>query len=174
MCSKPQTTLLQKWHLVEHVTSLALPELVEMLHYGNFIIVMKLSSQVAVEVVNMTTSCAASDQNFIEKIFLFQCNSNMLHVYSEYSDALIWVYISPVFWPVLNVPLFLSPCGLIPGLMGIRTQGTPQSTNKDTQAFITSDYEVGTRGYTNMAINTISRNTAIENTHKTLWIHDCF
>ena len=110
----------------------------------------------------------------LKQYFCFSVTAICYMYITQYSDALIWVYISPVFWPVLNVPLSLSPCGLIPGLMGIRTQGTPQSTNKDTQAFITSDYEVGTRGYTNMASNTISRNTAIENTQKTLWILDCF
>ena len=72
---------------------------------GNVFILMKFSSLAALKVVKMTTSSAASDENFIKmKTFPFQCNvalhfnvsafvAGVLHNYalvSQWSENLLW------------------------------------------------------------------------------------
>ena len=116
----------------------------------NFIILMNLTATISLK------------WNFYFNVTAVWCTYILHHKANYHYNCVSFLINSPVLWPEPNVLWSLSPCGLIPGLMGIRTQRTPQSTNKDTQPFITSDYGAGTRGYTNMVSNIISRITAMK------------
>ena len=125
-CTKPSSLSLLR-HCPRHVA----PS--EIIHWnGKVFILMKCSSLAALEVVKMTTSSAASDENFVKMTtFLFQCTLPLKHLWSPHARPRSYVRFLPVksdsmlidipgtrpshntkYRPILKGPLIQSVCSI--------------------------------------------------------------